>query len=750
MRKGEIRERVHELLLGLKRPATEKDLLKLLRIKGEARIEARRVLEEMISEGKLARTRAGRLGLPEKMNLVAGRLETKAGGFGFVRPDLTSWKDIYITGADLGDALHGDRVLVAIERKGRGGKMEGRIVEVLDRANTQIVGRFIKDHEGSRVIPFDPRMLHEIFIASGEEGGAKVGEMVVAEFLRYPGKFRAPSGRIVKVLGNVEDPGVDTAIMIAKFEIPELFPDDVLREAELIPAEVDPASFEGRTDFRDQIIVTIDGETAKDFDDAVRVERLPNGHFLLGVHIADVSHYVEEGSRLDEEALERGTSVYFPERAVPMLPERLSSGICSLNPGVDRLVQSAVIEISSKGRIVNADFHDGIIRSAARMTYKNIRLVLEDRDPDTCRQYEHLIPLFEDMLELYSVLRQRRHKRGSIDFDLPEPEILLDVEGVMTGVVAAERNVAHRIIEEFMLMANEVVASHLAQLEVPSVYRVHDPPEDDKVEEFEDLIAKFGYRLRASDEKLRPKSFQKLLERVEGQPEERFVSYLMLRTMKQALYSPENTGHYALAAPIYTHFTSPIRRYPDLVVHRLLREVRQLGLPTAEKREDREARLPSVSEHASMTERRAEDAERELVEWKKVRFMKDKVGEVFNGFVTGVMPFGLFVELEESFVEGLVHISALADDYYLFSEKNHALRGQSTGKVFRLGDRLEVGVVRVDVEARQIDLGVEGAIARKVSPSEPKAKSSKGKRKSKEKDKRKGRGKPPRGKRKRR
>ena len=750
MREGEIRERVHELLLGLKRPATQKDLLKLLRAKGEVREEAKRVLEKMIAEGKLARTRAGRLGLPEKMNLVAGRLETKSGGFGFVRPDLASWKDIYIAGADLGDALHGDRVLVAIERKGRGGKMEGRIVEVLDRAHTQIVGRFEKDHEGSRVIPFDPRMLHEIFIASGEEGGAEVGELVVAEFLRYPGRFRAPSGRIVKVLGKVDDPGVDVAIMIAKFEIPESFPEEVLREAELIPAEVDPASLEGRTDFRDQSIVTIDGETAKDFDDAVRVERLSNGNFLLGVHIADVGHYVKEDSRLDEEALERGNSVYFPERAVPMLPEKLSNGICSLNPGVDRLVQSVLIEISPKGRIVNYDFHDGIIRSAARMTYKNVWAILEDRDPDTCRQYEHLVPLFENMRELYSILRQRRHKRGSIDFDLPEPEILLDVEGVMTGVIAAERNVAHRIIEEFMLIANELVASHLAQLDVPSLYRVHDPPEDDKVEEFEELVANFGYRLRASNEKLKPKSFQKLLEKVEGQPEERFVSYLMLRTMKQAIYSSDNSGHYALAAPIYAHFTSPIRRYPDLVVHRLLRDVRHRGMPSDEKREEREARLPAVAEQASMTERRAEDAERELVEWKKVRFMKDKVGEVFNGFVTGVMPFGLFVELEEFFVEGLVHISALADDYYNFSEKAHTLRGESTGKVFRLGDRLEAKVVRVDIEARQIDLVVEGALSRSVPVSGPIAKPGKGKEKGQKKDKRKDKGKASRGKRKRR
>jgi len=680
----------------------------MLRVKGEARLVAKRVLEEMLAEGKLARTRAHRVGLPEKMDLVAGRLECKSGGFGFVRPDRKGEPDIYIAGGALGEALHGDHVLVHIDSKNRHGKPEGHIVEVLERASTRVVGRFEKDAGGARVVPFDPNFLYEVFVSHGEEGGAQPGQMVVAELTRYPGPFRAPLGRVIEILGRLDEPGVDVRVIIAKYALPDPFPEEVLREAERIPTEVSQETLAGRTDFRDEDIVTIDGETAKDFDDAVQVELEPNGNYVLGVHIADVAHYVGEGSALDQEAFTRGTSVYFPERAVPMLPERLSNGICSLNPGVDRLVQSVRVEVSPTGHIVKYDLYDGVIRSAARMTYTEVRQILVDQDPTVCERHQELVPLFERMLGLYRILRARREKRGSIDFDLPEPLILLDVEGLVTGVVAAERNVAHQIIEEFMLLANEVVAGHLYELDVPSLYRVHEKPDEEKVEEFEDFIAGFGYRLRSSSESLKPKNFQRLLEKIDGRPEERLISFLMLRTMKQAKYAMENEGHYALAAPIYTHFTSPIRRYPDLVVHRFLREARTEGVPSVKTQQEREARLPEVADHASVTERRAEAAERELVEWKKVRFMADKLGDVFVGFVTGVMNFGLFVELEEYFVEGLVHISTLVDDYYRFNEKAHTLRGESTGKLYRLGDRLEVQVVRVDQEKRQIDLAIEG------------------------------------------
>jgi ribonuclease R len=425
---------------------------------------------------------------------------------------------------------------------------------------------------------------------------------------------------------------------------------------------------------------------------------------------------VRENSRLDQEAFHRGTSVYFPERAIPMLPERLSNGICSLNPGVDRLVQSVFVEVSSGGKVVTSRFADGVIRSRARMTYTNVKRILVDRDPVVTREYRDLVPAFERMEALFKILRARREARGSIDFDRPEAEITLDDQGRVTDVRAAERNVAHRIIEEFMLLANETVAFHFAERDVPSIYRIHEPPDENRVQVFEDFLVGLGLRLRSPSERLHPRAFQRLLARVEGKPEERLVSYVMLRTMTQAVYSEENGGHYAHAAPFYTHFTSPIRRYPDLIVHRLLREIRKKGIPVVEAAEERERRLKEVAERSSYTERRADEAERELVEWKKIRFMSDKVGDVFEGVVTGVTGYGLYVELVEYFVEGLVHISTLVDDYYHYREEAHTLRGESTGRIFRLGDRVTVLVAKVDLVQRRVELSIEG-----VSTPRPRA-----------------------------
>ncbi len=537
--------------------------------------------------------------------------------------------------------------------------------------------------------------------------------MVVVELTRYPTPYRAPLGRIVEVVGNVDDPGVDLRVVVAKHGLPDGFPPEVLAEAESIPDEVSPDALSEREDFRERPIVTIDGETARDFDDAVEVEILENGNFLLGVHIADVSHYVREGSTLDQEAFHRGTSVYFPERAIPMLPERLSNGICSLNPGVDRLVQSVFVEVSPAGKVIQSRFADGVMRSRARMTYTKVRQILVDRDPAVLEEYRELVPLFERMLALFKILRARREIRGAIDFDRPEAEVTLDEAGRVVDVRVAERNVAHRIIEEFMLLANETVATRFAEQKAPTLYRIHEPPDEKRVEAFEELIMGLGYRLRSPSESLQPRAFQRLLARVEGKPEERLVSYVMLRTMKQAVYSEENRGHYALAAAYYTHFTSPIRRYPDLVVHRLLRELREKGPPKGEKAEERKRRLVEIAERSSFTERRADDAERELVDWKKVRFMADKVGDVFEGVVTGVTGYGLYVELLEFFVEGMVHISSLVDDYYHYNEEAHSLRGESTGRMFRLGDMVSAQVIRVDLNLRRVDLSIEGVKPRR-------------------------------------
>jgi ribonuclease R len=529
--------------------------------------------------------------------------------------------------------------------------------------------------------------------------------MVVVEITRWPSATRGPIGRVVEVLGRIDEPGVDTTIIIRKFGIPDTHSEEAIDEARRLGTVVKERDVKGRSDFRGVTTVTIDGEHARDFDDAITIERLKNGHYWLGVHIADVSHYVKEGSALDEEAYERGTSVYFTERAVHMFPAELATGLCSLNPHVDRLVQSCLIEVDRRGTVVRYEIHDGVINSDARMTYTAVNAILTDRDDATMREYEPLVPMFEQMRELFEILNARRRRRGSIDFDLPEAEVILSELGQIEDIVASERNVAHRLIEEFMLLANETVAAHLVQHHVPALHRVHEAPDVKKVEDFEAFISTLGYSLAATGQTVSPKHFQRLVDRIRGTPEERPISTLMLRTMQKARYDAASLGHFGLAAEHYTHFTSPIRRYPDLVVHRMLRESRQHALPPA-RIEELDDELPEVAKHTSEMERRADDAERELLQWKKVRFMANKVGEEYEGYITGVAPFGLFIELVDHYVEGLVHISSMADDYYRFVEQQHILRGENTKKVYRLGDKVSVQVVRVDMERRQVDLGL--------------------------------------------
>jgi ribonuclease R len=491
----------------------------------------------------------------------------------------------------------------------------------------------------------------------------------------------------------------------------------------------------GRTDFRDRVTVTIDGEHARDFDDAITIEKLPNGHFWLGVHIADVSHYVQEGSALDREAYDRGTSVYFPERAVHMFPSELATGLCSLNPHVDRLVQSCLMEVDRRGQVVRSEFHDGVINSNERMTYTAVNGILTDRNPELLTRYAPLVPMFEQMGELFQILNDARRRRGSIDFDLNEAEVIIDAGGVVEAIIALQRNVAHRLIEEFMLLANETVASYLEAQAAPALYRIHEEPEVLKVARFEEFISGFGYSLAAPLTGLRPRHFQKLLEKIHGKPEEKPIAFLMLRTMQKARYAPENLGHFGLAATSYTHFTSPIRRYPDLVVHRALRAARHQSL-SDEAREEWTEELPETARHTSEMERRADDAERELLQWKKVKFMADKVGDEFEGYVTGVAAFGLFIELIEHYVEGMVHVSTMADDYYRFVDSAHMLRGENTHKVYRLGDKVKVQVIRVNMDVRQIDLGLveilervrEGERGPRRSKAAPKHESRKRKR----------------------
>ena len=685
-------------------PATAREMMQRLKIPREQRATIKRLLKALVESGRLIQTRGTRFGLPDRMNLVVGRVQTHPRGFGFVIPDrpvegVTG--DVFIAGNNLNQAMHGDRVVARIERT-REERAEGRIVRILARGASTIVGRFDVDESGMGfLVPFDRRLIMDVSIPADERKDAEPGDMVVAEITRFPTPTRSPLGRVLNVLGDIDEPGVDTEIIIRKYGIQDQHSPEAVEEANRLGGTVKDKDIRGRTDFRPLTTVTID--------------RLPNGHYWLGVHIADVAHYVPEGSALDEEAYDRSTSVYFPERAVHMFPSELSTGLCSLNPNVDRLVQSCLMEVDRQGDVVRYEIHDGVIHSNARMTYTDVNAILTEHDPAVTRKYGHLVGMFETMKELFQILNQRRRRRGSIDFDLKEPEIVLDDEGMVEEIIAAERNIAHRIIEEFMLLANETVAEHLDQRDVPTLYRVHEDPDPMKVEEFDEFVSTLGYGLGAPTNAVRPRHFQKLVERIQGKPEEKPIAFLMLRTMQKARYDPQNLGHFGLAASSYTHFTSPIRRYPDLVVHRTLRESRH-GM-SDDRKEELTEELPEAARHTSERERRANDAERELVQWKKVRFMADKVGDEFEGYITGVAAFGLYIELIEHFVEGMVHVSTMADDYYRFVERAHIMRGENTGQVYRLGDKVRVQVIKVDMERRQVDLGLV-EILEKVRASE--------------------------------
>ena len=712
-----IKDKVHH-------PASARELAQLLRIPREERNSFKRQLRALVAGGQLLQIRGNRFGVADKMDVVVGRLQTNPGGFGFVVPEHAETgerKDIFIAPPNLAEAMHGDRVVARVERQTEKG-LEGRIIRILQRSQETVVGRFEVDESGlGYVVPFDRRILTDIQVPTGQSASAEPGEMVLVEITRWPTASRGPAGRVTEVLGRIDEPGVDTQIIIRKHGIPDTHSEESIEEAKRLGGAVRERDLRGRTDFRPITTVTIDGEHARDFDDAITIERLANGNYWLGVHIADVSHYVTEGNALDEEAYERGTSVYFPERAVHMFPSELATSLCSLNPHVDRLVQSCLMEVDRRGSIVRYEMHDGVINSNARMTYTAVNAILTDRDPAALAEYASLVPMFELMHQLFEILNARRRRRGAIDFDLPETEVVLSEFGEIEAIIPSERNVAHRLIEEFMLLANETVASHLVAHDAPALHRVHEAPDVKKVEDFEEFITTLGYSLAAHGHAVRPKHFQKLIDRMRGTPEERPIAALMLRTMQKARYDAAPLGHFGLAAEQYTHFTSPIRRYPDLVVHRMLRASRQ-GEISDTRREELDEDLPEIARHTSEMERRADEAERELLQWKKVRFMADKVGDEYHGYITGVAPFGLFIELIEHYVEGLVHISSMADDYYRFIEQQHTLRGENTKRVYRLGDKVLVQVVRVDMERRQVDLGlveILESVRRETRPRQP-------------------------------
>jgi ribonuclease R len=773
----------------------------------------------------------GRSQDPKPPNVVSGRLLSHRDGYGFVVPDQPLAQtdlDIYIPRDGTGSAMHGDRVEVQVRPAKADGRLEGRILRVAERAHKTVVGEFHCGPRYNYVMPFDQRIPFEIVIPRGEEwpapgggpgeelsrrhrqfGGESEGRrkslaraagggprdshelenvIVDVEVTTFPRPASLPRGRVIEVLGRRDEFGLDVEIMIRKYHLPHRFPAEVLAEASATPQYIPEHDRAGRRDFRRLPIVTIDGEAAKDFDDAVYVERLPSGNYQLQVHIADVAHYVRPGTALDGDARLRGTSVYFPDRAVPMLPLELSNGICSLNPRVDRLVMSALMEIDTEGHVPAYELVPGIIRSAERMTYTAVRDILAG-EPAACQRYSALVQNFKLMEELALILNQRREREGSIDFDLPEPLIEFDEHGRMTGITRSERNFAHHLIEEFMLAANRTVASYLEQKVVPSLYRVHEKPDPKKVIEFEEIAATFGYslgvelppaqrlrvsrqderdrhprffeRLDAAELKISPRHYQRLTQRLEGKPEERILSYLMLRSLKQARYSEENVGHFALAAPTYTHFTSPIRRYPDLIVHRILKaaleqdgsaaRVTPEGAVVREKRLSRPLpwgegvppkagqvrgqrtshavepgfspasdgrpllpgaafvhpqELHALAIETSESERRAADAERELMEWKKVSFMAERVGEEFDALIISLIKYGFFVELTDLFVEGFVALANLGDDFYVYRERLRAIVGQHTKKAYRLGDRIRVRLDRIDRDGNKLEFSV--------------------------------------------
>ncbi|HEX6099644.1 MAG TPA: ribonuclease R [Thermoanaerobaculia bacterium] len=668
-----------------------------------------RAVEELERDGVILAVRGKRYSLLEFTPYHAGRIKVHPDGHGTLLGGEDE-HDIYIERKQVKGAMNGDLVIVRVDKHRPSFKrvrdrkyIVGEVSKVLRRAHRTIVGRFHLQPE-PYVVPFDLRIDTDILIDEESTMDAREGEMVNVEIDRYPDRTtHFASGRIVETLGFIGEPGVDIEVVVRKHHIPHNFPDDVLREADSIPNEVPEETIAQRVDLRERNIVTIDGETAKDFDDAVEVQLLPNGNYLLGVHIADVAHYVTEGSALDREAFERGTSVYFPGRAIPMLPERLSNGICSLNPKIERLTFSCEMEITPHGKFVKHKIYKSVIRTRERMTYTNVNAILTARTPDLEERYGYLIPEFERMLALFEVLRTRREQRGSIDFDLPEAEVMLGISGDIEAIRATERNVAHRIIEEFMLAANETVARELVFASQPGLYRVHQQPDPQKLEDLREILKEFKIKLRGNVEEIRPSELQRVLKEVAGTPEERFLTNIILRSMKRAFYSEESTGHFALAIEHYCHFTSPIRRYPDLIVHRRLAELIANGALYGDRRDQVERAHPLYASQSSERERRADDASREVLEWKKVIFMRDKVGNEYSGIVTGVAPFGLFVELDEIFVQGLVPVATIGGDYWMFSDREHRLRGQSSNRELRLGDKVLIRVESIDEDKHQIE-----------------------------------------------
>ncbi len=679
-------------------PMKQKELAVLLQVEKERRPELSAALEELLAEGKLQLSKRGRYYRAEAKT-VTGIFTSHPKGFGFVSVEDRE-EDIYIGESDTKDAFLGDTVQVGLKGQPDGKRQEGVILQVLSHGVTEVVGTFEKSKSFGFVVPDNQRITRDIFIPLEHTRGAVSGHKVVVELTDYGAGRKSPEGRIIEILGHSNDPGTDILSIVRAYQIPMEFSEKVLNQAERIAKPVSEADRQGRLDLRQEVCVTIDGEDAKDLDDAVSV-RKEGENYVLSVHIADVANYVQENSALDWEAFERGTSVYLVDRVIPMLPHALSNGICSLNAGEDRLALSCIMTIDSRGKIIDHTIAETVIRVARRMTYTSVNRILEDRDAAERREYAALVPMFEEMKELAELLRRRRRKRGSIDFDFPETKIVLDEAGIPVEIRPYERNSATRIIEDFMLAANETVAADYYWQAQPFVYRVHEKPDAKRLHKLALFLKNFGYSLHTGGDEVHPGEIQKLLDRLEGTPEEAMLSRLTLRAMQKAKYSTDCSGHFGLAAEQYCHFTSPIRRYPDLQIHRIIKENLR-GRLLGGRVEHYEAILPEAAKHASETERRADEAERETEKLKKVEFMEQHIGEIFEGVISGITQYGLYVELANT-VEGLVHVNSLEDDYYEYVEHAYELRGQRSGLVYRLGQRVKIRVKGTDRFLRTID-----------------------------------------------
>lgn len=689
-------------------PMKMKEMASVLQVKKEERQELKEILDALESEGKIHKTQKGNY-VKGQGNRLTGIYQAHARGFGFVSIE-GSDDDVFIPEEESGGALQGDEVEIQITRgagPNTGHRQEGKVIKILKRGMSRIVGYYQKNKSFGFVLPDNQKFLQDVFVPEEKSKGAVTGHKVVVKLTSYGGDGKKPEGEVVEILGHVNDPGTDVLSIAMSYELPIEFPEKVMNQAERVAKPVGEADRFGRRDLRDVRMVTIDGEDAKDLDDAVSLE-VRDGSFYLGVHIADVTNYVQENSALDREAKKRGTSVYLADRVIPMLPHTLSNGICSLNAGEDRLALSCLMKIDENGTIVDHEICESVIRVDRRMTYTAVKQILEDEDEEQCRKYEEFVPMFREMARLSSILREKRHRRGAVDFDFPETKVILDEQGRPVELKAYERNTATKLIEDFMLAANETVAEDFFWREIPFVYRIHEAPDEEKIRKLAIFLHNFGYTMHIGNHEVHPKEIQKLLAKVEGKPEEPMIARLALRSMKQAKYTPENEGHFGLAASCYTHFTSPIRRYPDLQIHRIIKETLR-GRMDEERIRHYQSILEEVTKHASETERRAEEAERETVKLKKVQYMKNFIGEEYEGVISGITKWGMYVELPNT-IEGLVHVVNMTDDHYEYIEDRYEMQGINTGKTYRLGQKVCVRVMAANELQRTIDfeLGKEG------------------------------------------